>query len=427
MMIPIRMGLIDRSTHTASHEQVLELTQSEQMFTFENVESKPIPSLLRHFSAPVKLDYTYTDDELRLLAQHETDKFNRWQAAQRYIMRNLQALIKDHQQGKKISVSPYYVYFFSQFVDTKTDPDLLATILSLPTEDEIAKQMDVIDPAAIVAVRQIVKKSIAEVMDPTLQSVYFSHFATKSTGARALKNLCLSYLATLDRPEITALIQDQFRISKNMTDKMAALLAIANKDCEQRTQIFDAFYQQWKADPIVLTKWFNVQVASSLPTTLQRMKELLDHPAFDIKNPNLLRSVVRPFVRNYACFYAASGEGYQIIGDLVLRLNSINANMAADLCEYFTDWRKFAEPKKELMQEQLRRILAQEGLSKNVYEIASKSLGEQPKAEEKPASVVAKLPASHVDTSSSFFQLPTAADTSKQDQQPVVVTTAGMM
>ena len=350
------------------HERVLAVTAAEQSFEFD-VAEKPVPSLLRGFSAPVILNYPYSEGDLVHLMAHDDDAFNRWEAGQR-----LAADIVLKQKGEPSAA------FLEAALRVLAEPDhaFVAEALALPTESFLAEQLDVVDPDALHAARNTLRLRIAQKLQPELTKLYRALETgapyspdPASAGRRALKNLCLGYLAELG---LSALADEQFRRADNMTDAMAALMSLANHDCPEREPALQAFYSKWKDEPLVVDKWLSVQAMSRLPGTLQRVRQLLAHPAFDLKVPNKVYALVRAFAANHVRFHAADGGGYAFLAERVLELDKLNPQVAARMARGFDRWRKFDGARQALARAQLERVRDAQGLSRDVAEIVGKSL-----------------------------------------------------
>jgi aminopeptidase N len=272
--------------------------------------------------------------------------------------------------------------FGAALVDRDADRDLLTQVLTLPGETYLGEQQEVVDVDAIHAVRQGVRRTLAEALRPQLLDTYRACAETgdydlepTSIGRRALKNLCLGYLMQLDDPEPLALCQAQLDADHNMTDVIAALSLLADRDCPQREAALEAFAERWRDDPLVMDKWFTIQATSSLPDTLERVEALLGHPAFSLRNPNKVRSLIGAFsAGNPVRFHAAEGAGYRFLADRVLELDPMNPQVAARLVRGLARWRRFDGGRQQLMQAALQRILAAPKVSRDLFEIASKSL-----------------------------------------------------
>ena len=350
------------------HERVLAVTRPEEQFDFK-VSEKPVPSLLRGFSAPVILNYPYSEAELVHLMAHDDDPFNRWEAGQR-----LAAAIILKQNGEP---SAAFLEAARRVLAGK-DHAFVAEALALPSEAFLAEQLEVVDPDALHEARGLLRRRIAKALQPELTAAYRALESRAayspdpaSIGRRALRNLCLGYLAELG---MSALADAQFRGADNMTDAMAALGCLANADCAEREPALNAFYQKWRDEPLVVDKWLSVQAMSRLPDTLARVRQLLGHPAFDIKVPNKVYALVRAFAANHVRFHAADGAGYAFLAERVLELDRLNPQVAARMARGFDRWRRFDAARQALARAQLERIRDAAGLSRDVAEIVGKSL-----------------------------------------------------
>jgi aminopeptidase N len=350
------------------HERVLPVTRAEEKFTF-SVAEKPVPSLLRGFSAPVILNYPYSEADLVRLMAEDDDPFNRWEAGQR-----LAAEIVLQRQGDP---SPAFLEAALRVLGEQ-DHAFVAEALALPAEAFLAEQLAVVDPDALHEARNTLRRRIAKALEPELTATYRALQSDApyapdpaAIGRRALRNLCLGYLAELG---LSALADEQFRRADNMTDAMAALACLANADCPEREPALQAFYGKWQHESLVVDKWLAVQATSRLPGTLARVRQLLGHPAFDIKVPNKVYALVRAFAANHVRFHAADGSGYTFLAERVLELDRINPQVAARMARGFDRWRKFDAARQALARRQLERIRDAAGLSRDVAEIVGKSL-----------------------------------------------------
>jgi aminopeptidase N len=350
------------------HEQLLSLKQPEERFSFA-VKGKPVPSLLRGFSAPVILNYPYSDDDLLHLMAQDDDPFNRWEAGQR--LATTIVLEKSGQPSAGFIAA-------AKTLLRDPDPAFVAEALTLPAEIFLAEQMAVVDPDRLHDSRNALRRSLAMSLKEELLSKYqeleskgaYSPDA-QAMGKRALRNLCLSYLTELG---LSSLAYTQFRSADNMTDAMAALGCLANLDCPEREPALEAFYAKWKDEPLVVDKWLAVQASSRLPSALARVKELLHHPAFDLKVPNKVYALIRSFAANHVRFHAATGEGYSFLADQVIALNPLNPTVAARMARAFDRWKKLDAGRQERARTALQRIRDTDKLSKDVAEIVSKAL-----------------------------------------------------
>lgn len=394
--IPLAVGLLDEkgndlplklsgqmNQQSDDYTVVLDVRDSEQVLEFENIPCKPVPSLLRGFSAPVRLESDLSDDQYYFLMGHDSDSFNRWEAGQQMAVKIIIAQISLYQLGQQLMVDDAFIAAIEKTLSDKNlDKAMIAAAISLPSEAYLGEFMTDIDPEAIHMVRRFVRRSIAKRLKSTLLSQYNANHDTgeykidaESIGRRALKNVCLSYLMELNTDDIRALCVNQFESAHNMTDVIAALACLVNVDGPEKESALSAFYEKWQDESLVLDKWFNLQATSRLPDTLSKVKALTGHPAFTIKNPNKVRALIGAFCgANLARFHDESGEGYQFLADHVIKLDRINPQVAARMSNAFTQWRKYEKGRQRKMKNQIERILSQEGLSRDVYEVMSKSL-----------------------------------------------------
>ena len=390
VVIPVAMGLLDGNgqeldtklageSAPRSGTRVLLADKAETTFTFEDVASSPIPSLLRGFSAPVKLS-GISPERSRFLAAHDTDPFVRWDSGQQYATRVLLDLIPIWNRAEALTIDPGLIDAFSETLSqADKDPAFVAEALYLPGEAFLADQMDIADVDAIHAVRDAARAAIAEALRDRLSATYERYTGAgpysidgAAIGKRSLRNACLSYLCAGGDP---TLAKRQFDTATNMTDSLAALGVLASIDCPERDAALAAFHARWRDDPLVLDKWFSIQAMSLLPDTLTRVRELSAHPDFDLRNPNRIRALVGAFASaNQVRFHDAKGGGYRFLSDIVLRLDPANPQVAARIVGPLGLWQRFDTGRQVLMKTELARILALPGLSKNTYEVASKSL-----------------------------------------------------
>ena len=352
-------------------ERVLSIKNAEEKFTFQ-VNSKPIPSLLRGFSAPVILNYPYSEADLVHLLANDDDPFNRWEAAQR-----LATDIILKRGGKPTDA---FLHAMKKVL-AESDHAFIAEVLTLPSETFLAEQMEVVDPEALHASRNTLRRALALKYKKEFLQTYrtlkiavpYSPDAA-SAGRRALRNLALSTLMELESGDVVALCREQFDRSDNMTEQFAALAALANSSAMQRGSALDSFYGRWKDEPLIVDKWLAVQAGSRLPGTLARVQELLAHPAFDIKVPNKVYALIRVFAANHVRFHAADGSGYAFLADQVLVLDKLNPQVAARMARAFDRWQRFDSDRKTKSKFQLEKIRDTSGLSKDVAEIVGKAL-----------------------------------------------------
>jgi len=394
-LIPLTIGLLDQSgnqlpvtlageTPPGPATRTLQLLREEELFRCIGVTSPPVPALLRTYSAPVKLDYPYSHDERVILMSHDPDPFCRWEAGQTLAAELILGLSRDYRKGRECAVDPAFISAFRNIL-TSGLPDraYLAEALTLPSEKYLAELMTPIDPLAIHAGRKFVIATLARELRQDFLSVYAGCRGSRpyavddgKAGDRRLSNLCLFYLMTLKDQSVIDLCLSQYRAADNMTDSLGALAPLASCDCPERKLLLDEFYRRWKDDRQVVDKWFTVQAMSTLPETLDNVRELLGHPAFELANPNRFRSLVGAFSQNQARFHAADGSGYEFVTGQLIRLIPVNPQVAARLLNPLTTWRRFDRERQKQMRRQLERIAAIPGLPRNVFEIVEKSLAE---------------------------------------------------
>jgi aminopeptidase N len=389
-LIPFAVGLLDKNgnemplqlqgeAEAITGTRMLEVSERRQQFTFIGINERPVPALLRGFSAPVKVQYDYSDEELMFLMAAEPDGFCRWDAAQTLAQR---ILLKRVATPDAEIPAGFVEAFRKALTDRESDQALLAEVLTLPSESYLGDQMKEVDVEGIHRSRESLKRHLALTLKDELLSLYHDNYSADgyapdavSIGRRSLRNLALSYLIQLDDPAVLQLCIDQFRAGQNMTDVLAALSLVADKDVPEAEQLLEQFYQQWKNDPLVMDKWFTLQALANRPDTLSRVENLMKHPAFSLANPNKVRSLIGAFCSGNAVgFHAADGSGYQFLGDRVLELDGMNPQVASRMVRIMARWQRYDKQRQQMMKAQLERILKTEGISRDVFEIASKSL-----------------------------------------------------
>ncbi|HEY6239377.1 MAG TPA: aminopeptidase N [Burkholderiales bacterium] len=382
--IPLAVGLVgpDGRDLLSEGTRVLSVRQPEERFVFENVGAKPVPSLLRNFSAPVIVKHEYAEAELAHLMAHDSDAFNRWEAGQRLALRIVLRGIDAVRSGGRLEVPQSFVEAFALLAaDASRDPAFAAETLALPSENYIAEQMQVIDPDAIHAVRDDLRRRLAAALHEELLALYRMYGVARpyspdavSAGMRALKNTALAYLMELDDAGVRALCVRQFENADNMTDAFAALFMLANCECPERGRALDAFYNKWKDEPLVVDKWLGVQSTTRLPSVLADVKRLMAHPAFNIRNPNKVYALIGGFRGNQVRFHSADGSGYSFLADQVIALDALNPQVAARMARGFDRWKKFDSGRRAHARAALERIRSAKGVSKGVLEIAARAL-----------------------------------------------------
>jgi len=390
MHIPIAIGLLTQKGKSiplylegetqAVETKVVSLTQAEMTFCFTKIDKKPTPSLLRDFSAPVKLHFDYEDKDLLLLMQHDVDGFNRYEAGQRLMTKIMFKLMEDFKKNKPLVFPQEIALVFEALFSEPMEETLLADMLVLPSESYLATLMPVVEVEAIHHVRDFLKTSLAKQLREIFFAAYqeefdFKPYSLDDMGKRRLKNICLGYLMQVGDEDIQDTCLNQFERAGNMTDQLAAFAAFVNNEGHFRAAAIEDFYQQWQHDHLVIDKWFSLQAQSPLPDVLTCVKKLAQHPDFNLKKPNRVRALVGAFAMgNHYYFHAASGEGYHFLSDMVIALDTLNPQVAARLVEPLTHWRKYDKQRQALMREALEKIKNKSDLSRDVYEIVTKSL-----------------------------------------------------
>ncbi len=392
--VPIRIALLGQSGNELpihcegesgqATETILEMTESNQQFKFENVHEYPHISIMRGFSAPVKLIMDQSLDELAFLLRHDSDMFNRWEAGQQLAGQILLDRIQTIQNGQKANlVSEKLIDAFRALLGQEwTDLSYLALLLTLPSERYISEQMPVVDVEAIYQARCQIRTELALELKELILEIYQNNnrdesglFDIETVGRRRLKNTCLAYLIELEEPFVYDLSLAQYNAAKNMTDQLASLACIVNSNHPEKNSSLDAFYRQWQREALVVDKWFSLQASSPVFGKLETIFKLMAHPAFDLKNPNRVRSLIGAFSQaNLLQFHVVGGRGYEFLADQVISLNLINPQVASRMLGAFSHWRRYDEHRQQTMRAQLKRIISTENISKDVYEIANKSL-----------------------------------------------------
>ena len=390
--IPLATALFDREGRPLdlgaampAQGRVLELTEVVSEFHFDGLKDKPLPSLLRGFSAPVKLDYPYSADELALLMARDTDLFNRWDAGQRLMLRELLKAVETRIDGGSVELDPALSRAFGALLhDHADDPMFVAEALTLPSEGYIAEQLDEVPVEAVHEAREALRVALAREWEAALQLVYAQSCpegaytpSGRDVGLRRLRGVCLGYLLALDNPAYAALAYEQFQAADNMTDSMTALGALAHSDAPQREEALAAFEARWRGEALVMDKWFTLQATRPCVDTLERVRELTTHPAFDRRNPNKVRALIGAFARaNPLAFHRVDGAGYTLLRDEIFDLDGANPQIAARLAGAFNRWRHYDAGRRGLMREALESLQAKPDLSRDVQEIVGRALAQ---------------------------------------------------
>ncbi|XP_047324453.1 puromycin-sensitive aminopeptidase isoform X2 [Impatiens glandulifera] len=402
MFIPVSVGLLgsngkDISLSSIYHDgklesiasdnqsvytTILRVTKKEEEFVFSNISERPIPSLLRGFSAPIRLESDLTDSDLLFLLAHDSDEFNRWEAGQVLARKLMLQLVADFQQNKPLVLNPEFVHGIKCILsDPSLDKEFISRAITLPGEGEIMDMMEVADPDAVHAVRAFIKKHLAaELKDELLKTVTNNRssdayeFNHANLARRALKNVALGYLASLDDSDMIDLALHEYKTATNMTEQFAALATIAQKPGKVRDEVLADFYNKWQHDYLVVNKWFALQAMSDIPNNVENVRNLLNHPAFDLCNPNKVYSLIGGFCGSPVNLHAKDGSGYKFLGEVVVQLDKLNPQVASRMVSAFSRWKRYDENRQKHAKGQLEMIMSANGLSENVFEIASKSL-----------------------------------------------------
>ncbi|MCC2960773.1 aminopeptidase N [Massilia sp. IC2-278] len=389
--IPVAVGLLGADGkdmpltidgQDAGTTAVLELTQSEQSFVFENVQEQPTPSILRDFSAPIILDYNYGDADLLHLFNNDSDPVNRWEAGQRLAMGRLLKLTGEAGVGAPLLLDDTFLLAMGKMLSDDTlDPAFREQALLLPSETMVAEQIAVVDPLAIHLARQFVRANIGARLREQLLAQYHANATpgeyspdALSIGKRALKNLCLAYLTAAQDEEGIRLAQDQFENAGNMTDRVAALSAMIHARVPAVDAALQRFYDEFEDEALVIDKWFAMQ-ASSATSDVAAVRELMRHPAFNLRNPNRARSLVSSFCANNPVqFHAPDGSGYAFWAEQVITLDGLNPQVASRLARAMDRWRRYTPALQEQMKKALQQVAGQQRLSNDVREVVGKAL-----------------------------------------------------
>ncbi len=389
LLIPIDIELYAKDGHVIplqsngeSISNVLQLNKCEQSFVFNNIKSEPIISLLREFSAPVRLNCEYSDEELAFLIIHSTNDFARWDASQmllgKYIKLNIHAL----QENRKFDLPESLIDAFRGVLLNETlDHALIAEIMTLPSENEIAGWFEQVDVDGIHSVRQQLRRNLASALEDEFSALYQTLYQSEyslshqAMGQRNLRNVCLSFIALTEHGN--QLVKSHFAASTNMTDTIAALSAANSAQLPCRDALMSSFSEKWNKDGLVMDKWFVLQGANPAMDALPQVKKHMSHPSFTLKNPNRIRSLIGAFCNNNPVhFHAKDGSGYEFLGDILIQLNQSNPQVAARLIDPLLKLNRFDEKRKGLMKAQLERLAALDNLAKDLFEKISSALKE---------------------------------------------------
>ncbi|EFC5622266.1 aminopeptidase N [Escherichia coli] len=361
---------------------VLNVTQAEQTFVFDNVYFQPVPALLCEFSAPVKLEYKWSDQQLTFLMCHARNDFSRWDAAQSLLATYIKLNVARHQQGQPLSL-PVHVAdaFRAVLLDEKIDPALAAEILTLPSVNEMAELFDIIDPIAIAEVREALTRTLATELADELLAIYNANYQSEyrveheDIAKRTLRNACLRFLAFGETHLADVLVSKQYHEANNMTDALAALSAAVAAQLPCRDALMQEYDDKWHQDGLVMDKWFILQATSPAANVLETVRGLLQHRSFTMSNPNRIRSLIGAFAgSNPAAFHAEDGSGYQFLVEMLTDLNSRNPQVASRLIEPLIRLKRYDAKRQEKMRAALEQLKGLENLSGDLYEKITKAL-----------------------------------------------------
>lgn len=364
---------------------VIELTEAEQTFTFTNIDQAPVASLFRGFSAPVRVEYSQSKSELLFLMANDSDGFNRWNACQKRVIDSVTQLMADYGQDKTTELdSDLLEAFRSLLTNPELDLAMVAKMLELPSQQFMAELLP--KPVQVDAIYfglNTLKKQLAEGLKPELSAVLERiplateyAFNGEEMAKRSIRNVCLSYLMALEEDAATQLCVQQYHNACNMTDQLAAFRCIVHSNRPEKTALIEDFYSKWENEALVVDQWFMVQASAPQPDTLQNVKQLMRHDAFEMTNPNKIRALVGAFCNNNPVnFHAADGSGYAFLVDQIIELNKINPQIASRMATILTRWANYDAGRADQIKQQLSRI-QKEKLSPDVYEVVTKALNQ---------------------------------------------------
>jgi len=380
--IPVAIGLLGADGKDLIETRVLHLTDISKSYSIDDINEPPTPSVLRNFSAPVKLKTGLSNQELTFLMLNDSDGFNAWEAGQQLYLFILNLMIDDKSNAVRPSLLETIGVLINKGFEKGVDKALLARALTLPSISFIGQQRDEIDPTAIHKARQAMLAAIKSEHRTALLKLYTENapsgdfeITAEAMGKRALRNTVLNILTSTNGTGCAKLAKAHYDDADNMTDRVAALSCLADSVHEQRDEAFDAFYARYKDYPLVIDKYFALQASAAHKDIINHLKSLREHPDFNIKNPNRVRSLYAAFaMNNPVSFHAEDGSGYEFLTDAIIELNAINPQIASRLLTPLREWKRYTFKRQEKMKEALERILATDDLSPDVFEIASKSL-----------------------------------------------------
>ncbi|EMH2943144.1 aminopeptidase N [Vibrio parahaemolyticus] len=365
-----------------SVHNVLDIKQDKQTFVFENVVEQPVPSLLREFSAPVKLEYDYSDAELIFLMKHATNDFARWDASQMLLAKYIRQNVNNVQTGSEVQLSEDLIDAFrGVLLDENLEPAFIAQVFSLPSINEITGWYKQIDVDAVDTVLNSITVSLSAALEDELSVTYHTLKQAEYTidhaaiGKRALRNQCLQFLAHTDKGN--TLVKAQYEAANNMTDTIAAMSAANSAQLECREELMADYSDKWKHDGLVMDKWFALQGTNPAEDALEKVKATMNHEAFSLKNPNRTRSLIGSFLAaNPVRFHDKSGSGYQFAGEILRQLNDSNPQVASRMIDPLLKFRKYDEARQAMIRAELEKLKAMDKLAKDLFEKVTKALDE---------------------------------------------------
>ena len=369
--IPLVVGLLDRSGKEIVTDQILMLDKPAMEFHFEKILSNPVPSLLRSFSAPVHLNYSYSNEALLLLIQYDTNLYNRCEAAKQLITK----MLIEYCDGKALDLKPHFFDVYRSLLSDKTLHEwMLAELLTLPSEELLIADIIKPDFERLAEGRTFIQKGLAEILkadlfilfnnlqrQPPVHSSPFTIFDIKEAGIRRLKAVCYSYFQYSDLEATVKQLIVQFKkaLGSNMTETISALTQLCDINCNEVDGLLNDFYQYWKDDTNAINYWFNVQALIRSNTVINKVRKLMTSPAFDLSNPNKVSALLGTFIKNPYGFHDKSGKGYQLVCEAILKLDKINPPLAANLTGSFINWNKYDYKRQKMMLDCLEKIDSQ--------------------------------------------------------------------
>jgi len=394
--IPVNIGLLDPKGNEfplylvgeqpvdepINKSRILELTKNNQTFTFININCEPIPSLLRNFSAPVKLHFSYSDEMLAFLCAHDSDPFNRWEAIQKLALKSLISLVRDYQENRVFSCPELLISTFERLLsDPDIDDAFKTQSLTLPNESYLSEQFAVIDVEAIYAAHHYLTCSLATLLYHKWFEIYKlrndDQFERNgyAIGRRSLKNLALHYLSYSPNEIIETFLNQQFYEAKCMTDEIASLVLLERLGGNIRDKALEHFHHRWRQQALVIDKWFTIQATSKHPDTFKQVQRLVNHPDFTFSNPNRVRALLATFSHsNFIRFHQKDGQCYHFLALNICYIDTRNPQLASRLAQALSNWRRFDLTRASHMKNALQAILEKSELSKDTFEIVEKSL-----------------------------------------------------